>query len=405
MTDPTTETSRPAQRDLILILGLLTCLGPLNIDMYLPGFPSIGHDFHAGETAVQFSLTSTLIGLALGQLMVGPFSDSRGRKGPLLAAMALFALSSLFCAISSSITAFIVARFLQGLTASAGLVLSRAVVRDVFNGPELARFFSRLMIINTVAPMVAPMMGGAILALPSATWRTMFWFLTGFGVVALGLVGGRLNETLELHRRLPNSARSTLETFHSLLTDREFIGHALTVGLIHGGSFAYVAGTPFVYQDIYGVSPQTFSLLFGINGLALVGGSWLIGRAGSMARTNTMLRASVICITTAAALITLIATLEGPLFLLVAAIFLYMTCIGMILTATFVLAIAKQGHRAGSASAILGSLNLLVGGVAAPLVGLSKTSALPVGLVLFFTSLAGLLTCFRMTSNHQDETP
>ncbi|AFW02410.1 Bcr/CflA family drug resistance efflux transporter [Gluconobacter oxydans] len=403
MTDASAETARPAQRDLIIILGLLTCLGPLNIDMYLPGFPNIGHDFQTSETAVQFSLTSTLIGLAVGQLMVGPFSDSRGRKIPLLGAMALFALSSLFCAVSSSITTFIIARFLQGLTASAGLVLSRAVVRDVFNGTELARFFSRLMIINAVAPMVAPMLGGAILALPSATWRTMFWFLTGVGVLALGLVAARLTETLELHRRLPNSARATMETFHSLLTDREFIGYALTVGLIHGGSFAYVAGTPFVYQDIYGVTPQTFSILFGINGLALVGGSWLIGRAGSMARTNTFLRASVICITVAAALITLIAVFKGPLFLLVAAIFLYMTCIGMILTATFVLAIAKQGHRAGSASAILGSLNLLVGGVAAPLVGLSKTSALPMGLVLLLTSLAGLFACFRLASRHQGE--
>lgn len=154
MTDTSAETVRPVQRDLIIILGLLTCLGPLNIDMYLPGFPNIGHDFQASETAVQFSLTSTLIGLAVGQLLVGPFSDARGRKIPLLGAMALFALSSLFCAVASSITTFIVARFLQGLTASAGLVLSRAVVRDVFNGPDLARFFSRLMIINAVAPRI-----------------------------------------------------------------------------------------------------------------------------------------------------------------------------------------------------------------------------------------------------------
>ncbi|QDH17770.1 multidrug effflux MFS transporter [Swingsia samuiensis] len=395
-----TDQSQPSsyQRDLILILGLLTCLGPLNIDMYLPGFPNIARDFHTEEVSVQLSLSSALFGLALGQLFVGPLSDTHGRKTPLIVAMALFAFASFLCATSSSILIFIIARFFQGLTAAAGLVLSRAIVRDVFSGAQLAQFFSRLMIINAIAPMIAPMLGGAILQFPSATWRTIFWFLTGFGVIAVGLVWGRLTETLPLSKRLPNSTYATLETFYSLFTDREFIGQALTVGLIHGGSFAYVAGTPFVYQNIYGVSPQAFSILFGINGIALVIGSWIIGRSKTMPSTYSLLKKSVFAITMASVFIGLIAIFKGPLFLLVAGIFLYMTCIGMVLTSTFVIAIAKQGHRAGSASAILGSLNLIIGTIVSPLVGINKTSAVPMAAVLFTASFLGLISFLKLTS-------
>ncbi len=389
-------TAPPASRwDLFLILCLLTCLGPLNIDLYLPGFPGIAHDFHAGQTSVQFSLTGALFGLAVGQLMVGPFSDAKGRKGPLMIAMGLFTLSSLLCAAAPGIGTFIMARFMQGLTAAAGLVLSRAIVRDLFSGVALARFFSRLMIINAVAPMVAPMIGGAILLAPSATWRTLFLFLAGVGLVASALSSVRLHETLDPARRGAHSTRASLGAFYSLFSDREFAGYALTVGLIHGGSFAYVAGTPFIYQGLYGVSPQVFSVLFGINGLAMVAGSWLVGRSSGPAQTARILRNAVLTITAASALITGLGLIRGPLAFLVIAIFLYMICIGVVLTSTFVLAIERQGHRAGSASALLGALPLFVGAVAAPLVGVSRASAVPMGLVLFLTCLMGLVCYFR----------
>ncbi|GBR06641.1 Bcr/CflA family efflux MFS transporter [Acetobacter oeni] len=394
----TVPTAPPAtRRDLFLILCLLACLGPLNIDLYLPGFPGIAHDFHAGQTAVQFSLTGALLGLAAGQLAVGPFSDAKGRKGPLVIAMGLFTLSSLFCAAAPGIGTFIIARFMQGLTASAGLVLSRAIVRDVFSGTALARFFSRLMIITAIAPMVAPMIGGAILLAPSATWRTLFLFLAAVGLIASALTLLRLHETLDPSRRHVHSSRTTLGTFYSLFSDREFTGYALTVGLIHGGSFAYVAGTPFIYQTLYGVSPQVFSILFGINGLAMVAGSWLVGRASGPDSIRQILRYAVLTITTVSVLITVLGLIRGPLALLVIAIFLYMICIGIVLTSTFVLAIEHQGHRAGSASGLLGALPLLVGAIAAPLVGISHSAgAVPMGLVLLLTCLGGTVCCFRL---------
>ncbi len=175
-----------------------------------------------------------------------------------------------------------IARFLQGFTASAGLVLSRAIVRDVFTGRELSKFFSLLMVITAVAPMVAPMTGGAILLLPFASWHTIFLFLTFIGFLLVLIIALKLTETLPPEKRIPSSIGNSVRTMGSLLKDRSFIGYALTVGFIHGGSFAYVSGTPFVYQDIYGVSPQVFSVLFGINGLAIITGSFIIGRFGGI---------------------------------------------------------------------------------------------------------------------------
>ncbi len=166
---------------LAFLLGMLAILGPLNIDMYLPSFPEIAEDLSASASLVQLSLTACLVGLTIGQLIVGPVSDAQGRRKPLLICIFLFALSSLFCALSPNITTLVAARFLQGFTASAGLVLSRAIVRDVFTGRELSKFFSLLMVITAVAPMVAPMTGGAILLLPFATWHTIFHVLMIIG--------------------------------------------------------------------------------------------------------------------------------------------------------------------------------------------------------------------------------
>src|SRR5699024_4641080 len=253
---------------LALLLGLLAFLGPLNIDMYLPSFPGIAQDLETSATLVQSSLTACLLGLAIGQLFVGPISDAQGRRNPLLIATSLFALASILCAFAPNIVILIVARFLQGLTASAGVVLSRAVVRDVFSGRELTKFFSLLMVINAVAPMVAPMVGGFILSFESANWQSIFFFLGFVGLLMVVIVAKRLKETLPPEKRIPSSLGASLTTMGDLLKDHTFIGYALVVGFIHGGSFAYVSGTPFVYQEIYGVSPQTFSVLFGINGLA-----------------------------------------------------------------------------------------------------------------------------------------
>ncbi|MCY9374799.1 MFS transporter [Bacillus sp. T17B1] len=382
---------------LAFLLGMLAILGPLNIDMYLPSFPEIANDLSASASLVQLSLTACLVGLTIGQLIVGPVSDAQGRRKPLLICIFLFALSSLFCALSPNITTLVCARFLQGLTASAGLVLSRAIVRDVFTGRELSKFFSLLMVITAVAPMVAPMTGGAILLLPFATWHTIFHVLTIIGFLLVLLIAFRLKETLPPEKRIPSSIGTSVKTMGSLLKDRSFMGYALTVGFIHGGSFAYVSGTPFVYQDIYGVSPQVFSILFGINGLAIISGSFMIGRFGGIIHEKSLLRIAVITAMIATAVLLTMTMIHGPLATLVISIFIYMITIGMVLTSTFTLAMERQGHRAGSASALLGMLPLLLGSIVSPLVGINETTAIPMGAIMFVTAVMGALAFFGLT--------
>ncbi|AFQ56488.1 Bcr/CflA family drug resistance efflux transporter [Bacillus subtilis subsp. subtilis] len=382
---------------LAFLLGMLAILGPLNIDMYLPSFPEIAKDLSASASLVQLSLTACLVGLTIGQLIVGPVSDAQGRRKPLLICIFLFALSSLFCALSPNITTLVAARFLQGFTASAGLVLSRAIVRDVFTGRELSKFFSLLMVITAVAPMVAPMTGGAILLLPFATWHTIFHVLMIIGFLLVLLIALRLKETLPLEKRIPSSIGTSVKTMGSLLKDRSFMGYALTVGFIHGGSFAYVSGTPFVYQDIYGVSPQVFSILFGINGLAIISGSFIIGRFGGIIHEKSLLRIAVITAMIATAVLLTMTMIHGPLATLVISIFIYMITIGMVLTSTFTLAMEKQGHRAGSASALLGMLPLLLGSIVSPLVGINETTAVPMGAIMFVTAVIGSLAFFGLT--------
>ncbi len=382
---------------LVLLLSSLGILGPLNIDMYLPSFPDIASDLNASASLVQLSLTTCLIGFAVGQILIGPISDAKGRRTPLLISISLFVLSSLLCALAPNITTLVIARLLQGLTASAGLVLSRAVVRDVFTGRELTKFFALLMIINAAAPMIAPMTGGALLLLPFASWHTIFYFLSFLGICIVLLIANRLKETLPPEKRLPSSMKESVRTITSLFKDRSFMGYALTVGFIHGGSFAYVSGTPFVYQGIYGVSPQVFSILFGINGLAIITGSFIIGRFGGIIHERKLLRTAVIIAVSATGLLLIMTMIKGPLASLVICIFIYMTAMGMITTSTFTLAMEKQGHRAGSASAVLGMLPLLLGSLVSPLVGINEETAIPMGAILFGTSLIGMIAFFRLT--------
>ncbi|MCM3781358.1 Bcr/CflA family efflux MFS transporter [Neobacillus mesonae] len=384
---------------LAFLLSLLGILGPFNIDMYLPSFPEISEDLGARASLVQLSLTSCLIGLALGQVVVGPISDARGRKAPLIISLSLFALSSLFCALAPNITMLVLARFLQGFTAAAGLVISRAVVRDVFDGRELTKFFALLSVINAVAPMVAPMSGGAILLLPSANWQSIFYFLSFFGLFIVLIIAIRLKETLPPEKRMPSSLGHSVKTMGDLFKDRTFIGYALTVGFIHGGSFAYVSGTPFVYQEIYGVSPQTFSILFGINGLAIIFGSFLIGRFGGIVPERTLLRIGVWVAVIATSLLLIMTAIRGPLFLVVLFIFIYMITIGIVATSTFTLAMEHQGHRAGSASAVLGLVPLLIGSAVSPLVGIDETTAVPMGAILFISSCLGALVFTKLTGS------
>lgn len=389
---------------LALLLSMLSMLGPLNIDMYLPSFPMIAEDFGTSASLVQLSLTSCLLGLAVGQIVIGSISDAKGRKKPLIISIFLFSIASLICAVAPNITILVVARFLQGFTAAAGVVLSRAVVRDVFSGKELTKFFSVLMSINAFAPLIAPMLGGAILLLPFAGWNTIFYTLSIIGLFIVVLMATRLKETLPPEKRTPSSIGHSMSTMGSLFKDRSFIGYALTVGFIHGGSFAYVAGTPFVYQDIYHVSPQMFSILFGINGIAIILGSFSIGRLSDKFSVRSLLRVAVTTALSATSILLVMTILQGLLATIVIPIFIFMVSIGMVVTSAFTLAMKNQGHRAGSASALVGMFPLVLGSMVAPLVGINETTAVPMGTVLFVSSLIGFVVFFKFTETEQAET-
>jgi len=268
------------------LLGSLSLLGPFTIDTYLPAFPTIVEQFHTNASLVQVSLTTCLLGLAFGQLIIGPMSDVQGRRKPLLTFLGLYLLSSLICAIAPNIYMLIGARFIQGFAAAGGLVISRAVVRDLYSGRELTKFFATLMLIGNLGPIVAPIIGGAILSF--ASWKVVFLVLTCVGIILTLVVAFKLEETLPVEKRVPSNIKKVVSNFGSLLKDREFAGYAFTQGFTTAGIFAYVSGISFVYQNIYGVSPQVFSLLFGVNGVGLIIGTQICWTIIEIFRENIL---------------------------------------------------------------------------------------------------------------------
>jgi MFS transporter, DHA1 family, multidrug resistance protein len=380
---------------LALLLGSLGLLGPFTIDMYLPSFPTIVKDYGTTASLVQISLTTCLLGLGLGQLIIGPMSDVQGRRKPLLIFLTFYLIASITCALAPSIYLFIAARFLQGFAAAGGLVISRAIVRDIYNGRELTKFFALLMLVGNLGPIVAPIVGGGVLAVTD--WNGVFFVLALVGLVLVLTVSVKLEESLPVEKRVPSNLTQVLSNFGSLFKDRVFLGYALTQGFIIAGIFAYVSGIPFVYQNIYGVSPQVFSLLFGVNGLALIIGTQLVGRLADIIPEKTFLKFGLFLSTIAGTFLLVALLLKAPLLAVAIPIFFLVCSIGIISTTSFALAIETQGHIAGSASALLGLLPFVLGSLTSPLVGLAgEYSAIPMAVVILSASLLALLSYFML---------
>lgn len=374
----------------IILLGALTALIPFTIDMYLPAFPALAEVYQTNASAVQLSLTACLLGLAFGQLVTGPLSDSLGRRKPLIIFLIAYAIASVACIFAPNIYAFVGLRFVQGFAASAGLVISRAIVRDVSSGAELTRLFALLMVVNNLVPLLAPSVGSAVLLF--ADWKGIFLILTLLGLVLLMISALRLEETLPPERRVPGNLKETLSNFSIIIKNRRFTGYALAQGLLIGGVFAYVAGTPFIYQNIYGVSPQVFSILFGMNGIGLIFGSYAVGRFSYVWSEKKFLEVALYSATAAGAVLLAVVLVDGPLWAVVIPIFFFVTSIGVVGTASFTLAMEEQSRVAGSASALLGLLPFVLGAIAAPLVGAAgEETAVPLGLIIFTMCLLALL--------------
>ncbi|WP_239074952.1 multidrug effflux MFS transporter [Streptomyces sp. SID10853] len=379
-----------------LVLGGLTALPALSMDMYLPALPEVTDALHSPAATVQLTLTACLIGMALGQLVVGPMSDKWGRRRPLLIGMAVYVAATAVCAFAPNVELLITFRLLQGLAGSAGIVIARAVVRDLYDGMEMARFFSTLMLISGVAPIVAPLIGGQILQITD--WRGVFVLLTVVGTLLTLVVWKWLHETLPPERRHTGGVGQALRTMRSLLADRVFTGYLIAGGLAFGALFAYISASPFVVQDIYGASPQMFSLLFGINSVGLVAvgqinGKVLVGRVS----LDKALGFGLAVITLAAtALLLMTSGVFGHvgLFPIAAGLFVLMSAMGMAMPNTNAQALMRTPHAAGSASALLGSSTFLLGAVASPLVGIAgEATAAPMAVVQLVCGV-GAMTCF-----------
>ncbi|MGW4721462.1 Bcr/CflA family multidrug efflux MFS transporter [Streptomyces sp. NPDC004291] len=379
-----------------LVLGGLTALPPLSMDMYLPALPEVTGALAAPAATIQLTLTACLAGMALGQLVVGPMSDKWGRRRPLLAGMIVYVLATAVCALAPTAETLIGFRLLQGLAGAAGIVIARAVVRDLYDGVEMARFFSTLMLISGVAPIVAPLIGGQILRITD--WRGVFHVLTGVGVLLTLVVHRFLDETLPPERRHEGGVGQALRTMRGLLADRVFTGYMLTGGLAFAVLFAYISASPFVVQEIYGASPQTFSLLFGLNSIGLVAVGQINGKllVGRVSLDKVLGWGLAVILLAALALLLMTSGVFGKAGLVpvAAGLFVLMSAMGLAMPNTNAQALMRTPHAAGSASALLGTTSFLVGAVASPLVGIAgEHTAVPMAVVQLTCAVLAL-ACF-----------
>jgi len=382
----------PARRaHMVVILGALSAFGPLSIDMYLPGLPSLGATLDAPAWAVQLTLTACLAGLALGQVVAGPLSDRFGRRTPLLIGVSAYAAASLLCALAPTILALVVLRFAQGIAGAAGIVIARAIVRDMHSGVAAARYFSLLMLVNGLAPILAPIIGGQVLRV--TTWRGVFVLLAGIGVVLVAAAAAGLRETLAPEDRHPGGVAETVRTFHRLLGDRVFLGYALACGLAFGAMFAYISGSPFVLQDIYGASPQAFSVLFAANALGIVGASQANRALLHRFAPHAILRAALVAQASAGVALLAVVLAGAGVWGIVPLLFVVVASLGLVLPNATALALAGHPRVAGSASGLLGVLQFIVGAAAAPLVGVAGTgTAVPMATVIAVLAVGAVLS-------------
>ena len=377
-------------KTLALILGALSAFGPLSIDMYLPSFAAISRDLEASQAQVQFTLAVFFGGLGLGQAFYGPISDRYGRRRPLCFGVTLFVLAGAACALARSIEGLMAWRFVQSIGGCAGIVIARAVVRDRFDERESARVFSLLMLVMGLAPILAPLIGGQILVLFG--WRAIFWTLAGFGLACLTAVVLVLGESLPSERRTAGGLSDALRVYARLLSDRAFMRFNLSGALAIAGMFAYIFGSPFVFMQIHGVRPDRYGWLFGLNALGLIGASQLNRLAlGRVAGAGILSRA--LYVTAAAGLALLIEawTGAGGLPALLLPLFVYIASLGFVLPNVTAAALAPQGRNAGSASAMLGTVQFGAGAVVGMLLGaLGDGTAVPMAALVAACGLSSL---------------
>lgn len=375
----------------LLVCSALIAIGPLSIDMYLPAFPAMGTALGATSGQIELTLGAFLIGLAAGQAFYGPISDRFGRKPPLYFGLTLYGLASLGCALAPTVEWLMVCRTLQALGGCVGMVISRAAVRDRLDGPGAARAFSTQMLVMGMAPILAPLLGSAILTV--ADWHAIFFVLAGLSVVLLLAVHYALEETVDTAKAPRLHLMRVLRSYGELLRSRQFVGYSLCAGCVQAGMFAYIAGSPFVLIKLYDIPPHWFSVVFGLNAFGLIAmsqvNSLLMRRHTPEAVLRIVTRVPVLCSITVA-LIAAAGYLSLPVLLL--GFFGYLASLGCIMPNASALALSRQGHRAGTASALMGTLQFSLGTLAGIAIGLlSGKSALPLVIIMAVCSVASFV--------------
>lgn len=379
---------------LIGLLGTLSAFGPLSMDMYLPALPKLQQDLHTTTSLTQLSITTCLIGLAVGQLLIGPISDRIGRKKPTLIGLIIFTIASLLAALATNVWWLLCLRLCQGLAGAAGLVTSRAIASDLFTGSELTKFYALLMAVNGIFPVIAPIIGGFVLSF--ASWRGIFMILTAVGGVLCFAVLFGLRET---HPQT-NTATTTqplLPVLRQLSRDPIFMGYTLIAGLVTGGLFGYISGSSFMLQNIFGLSSQAFSLLYALNGLGIVIMSQLVGPLTTRYSEQQVLHGSIWVALIGALLLCGTLILPHQLRYVILPLFLIVSMVGIAGTLGSALAMAHAQKYAGSASAILGLIQNLIGGLLSPFVGiLGKNTYVPMAVLILLCEL-GALAIYQRT--------
>lgn len=388
--DVTIAASPRRSTTVLLILGALVALGPLSTDAYVPGLPWLAEDLNSSASLVQLTVTTCLIGLAVGQLVAGPMSDAMGRRRPLLFGLGVYTLAGLLCAVAPTIQALILFRGVQGVGGAFALVIAYAAVRDRYAGSTAARYFSVLLLVTGLAPILAPIVGAQILEI--AGWREIF--------VALAVLSGAVlvASTLALPESLPQPLRragglaDVGSIYRQLLGDRLFLRYVLTNAFVFAAMFAYIAGSPFVLQDIYGLSPRQYSLVFALNAVGLVIAAQASGRLVGRFDAESLLTSGVIGAAAGGVALLIVVSTGAGLWPILAAFFIVVTSVGLVLPNAAALALQDHGAHAGTASALLGFAQFLFGGLAAPFVGvLGSGSAMPTAVVIAGLGIAALV--------------
>ena len=375
----------------VIVLGGLVGLGPFTIDMYLPAFPVLTKDFGVPDAAIQLTLTGTTIGFALGQLLVGPLSDRVGRRIPLLAASSLHVLACLGAAASQDVVVLGIFRVLQGVGAAGGGVVAMAMVRDLFGGRPLVRMLSRLALVTSLAPIIAPVAGSQLLRL--VDWRGLFVVLAAYGVVMVILAAVLLPETSRDHAEDGRPTRTMRQRYRALFSDRIFVGVAVLAGMQFGGLFAYLSSSSFLFQEVYGLDAQQFGILFGINSVGVLVGNQTAARLTRFVGPQWILAGTTaVQFLSAAAIVIAVMSGAGIVGVVIPLFFFVLSC-GFGFPMVQVLALVNHGHEAGTAASLLGALNFGLAGLISPIVGLfGIATAIPMGGVMAATAVVGILS-------------